>query len=52
MRHEYKVEVGFKVHRGFEAECAVEPLRVVKDFDPFKEGRLGFSPLTFKVSRL
>jgi hypothetical protein len=32
----FLVELGFKVHRGFEAEGAVEPLAVVKDFDPSK----------------
>jgi hypothetical protein len=36
MRHGL-VELRFKVHRGFVTECAVEPLPVVKDFDPFKD---------------
>jgi hypothetical protein len=36
------VEFGFKVHRGFEAECAVEPHAVLKDFDPFEDGRVRF----------
>ena len=34
----FLVKAGFKVHRAFEAEGAVEPLAVVKDFDPFKDG--------------
>jgi len=38
----FLVEVGFKVHRGFKAEGAGEPLPVVEDFDPFKDGGLGF----------
>jgi hypothetical protein len=33
------VEFGFKVHRGLATERAVEPRAVVKDFDPFKDGR-------------
>ena len=33
------VEVGFKVHRGLVAEGAVEPLPVVKDFDPLENRR-------------
>ena len=33
------VELSFKVHRGFVTEGAVEPLPVVKDFDPFKDRR-------------
>jgi len=38
----FSVEVGFKVHRGMITEGAVEPLPVVKDFDPFKDGRPSF----------
>jgi hypothetical protein len=37
MRHGL-VDLVFKVHRGFEAEGAVEPLPVVKDFDPLEDG--------------
>src|SRR5581483_194946 len=33
------VEFGFKVHRGFVTERAVEPRSVVKDFDPLEDGR-------------
>jgi hypothetical protein len=40
----FLVELGFKVHRGFETEGAVEPLAVVKDFNPFKDGGSGFGP--------
>ena len=36
------VEVGFKVQRGYDAEGAVEPQAVVKDFDPVKDGRACF----------
>jgi hypothetical protein len=32
------VELGFKVHRRFETERAVEPPRLIKDFDLFKDG--------------
>lgn len=32
------VEVGFKVHRRFEAERAVEAHSIVKDFDPLEDG--------------
>jgi len=35
----FVVEFGFKVHRRLEAAGAVEPLAVVKDFDPFKDRR-------------
>ena len=42
--HVFLVEVGFKVHRGMITEGAVEPLAVVKDFNPFKDGRSGFGP--------
>jgi len=38
MRHGL-VELLFKVHRTLEAEGAVEPLPVVKHFDPFKDHR-------------
>jgi len=38
MRH-VLVELSFKVHRGFEAERAVEPRAVVKGFDPLEDGR-------------
>lgn len=44
MRHGFVlVELRFKVHRGLVAEGAVEPLPVVKDFDPLEHGspRLG-----------
>ena len=34
------VGFGFKVHRGLITGGAGEPLAVVKDFDPFKDGRL------------
>jgi len=34
----FLVELRFKVHRGMKTEGAVEPLAVVKDFDPFKDG--------------
>ena len=40
---EVLVEFGFKVHRGMEAEGAVAPHAVVKDFDPFKDGGPGFA---------
>jgi len=40
----FLVQVGFKVHRGMIAEGAVEPLAVVKHFDPFKDGGPGFGP--------
>jgi hypothetical protein len=40
----FLVELHFKVHRGMIAEGAVEPLAVVKDFDPFKDGGPGFGP--------
>ena len=43
MRHGL-VDLVFKVHRGFEAEGAVEPLPVVKDFDPLEDGGAGFGP--------
>ena len=39
MRHGL-VEFGFKVHRRLEAERAVEPRPVVKDFDPLEEAAL------------
>ena len=32
----------FKVHRTLAAEGAVEPLPVVKDFDPLEDGGAGF----------
>ena len=35
------VEFGFKVHRGLEAERAVEPRAVVKDLDSFEDGSDG-----------
>lgn len=35
----FLVELGFKVHRGFEAERAVEPHAVVKGFDLLEDGR-------------
>src|SRR5579862_5033412 len=35
------VEFGFKVHRGLITKGAVEPLAVVKDFNPFKDGGFG-----------
>src|SRR5438128_7641710 len=38
----FLVELRFKVHRGLIAEGAVEPLPVVKDFDPFEDGSAGF----------
>jgi hypothetical protein len=38
------VEVGFEVHRRLIAEGDVEPLRVIKHFDPFKDGSLGLGP--------
>ena len=38
------VEFGFKVHRGLIAEGAVEPLAVVKDFDPLEDGGAGLGP--------
>src|ERR1035437_107249 len=41
MRHGL-VDLVFEVHRGFEAERAVEPRPVVKDFDPLEDGRAGF----------
>jgi len=31
------VELSFKVHRGFETGRAVEPLAVVKDFNPLED---------------
>ena len=40
----FLVEVGFKVHRGMEAEGAVETLPAVKDFDPLKDGGTIFLP--------
>ena len=40
----FLVELVFKVHRGLETEGAVEPHAVVKDGDPFKDGRSGFGP--------
>lgn len=40
----FLVEVGFKVHRGLEAEGAVETLPAVKDFDPFKADGTIFLP--------
>ena len=42
MRRGFLLEVGFKVHRGFETEGALELIAVVKHFDPFKDGRPGF----------
>jgi hypothetical protein len=46
------VEFGFKVHRGMETEGAVEPLAVVKDFDPLEDGgRKLLHPNIAKVSR-
>ena len=33
------VEVGFEVHRTLVAESAVEPLAIVKDFQPLKDCR-------------
>jgi hypothetical protein len=41
MRHGL-VDLVFEVHRGFEAERAVAPRPVVKDFDPLEAGRAGF----------
>jgi hypothetical protein len=43
MRHGL-VDLVFEVHRGFEAEGAVEPLAVVKDFDPLEDGGAGLCP--------
>jgi len=43
MRHGL-VELSFKVHRGFVTESAVEPLAVVKDFDPLEDGCAGLVP--------
>ena len=40
----YLVQLRFKVHRGLVAEGAVEPLPVVKDFNPFKDRSSGFGP--------
>ena len=40
MRHGL-VDLVFEVHRGFEAEGAVAPLPVVKDFDPLEDGGAG-----------
>jgi len=37
MRHGL-VELSFKVHKRFATECVVEPLPVVKDFDPLENG--------------
>ena len=38
------VQVGFKVHRRLIAGGAVEPLPVVKHFDPFKDSGPGLGP--------
>ena len=38
------VQLRFKVHRGLVAEGAVEPLPVVKDFDPLEDCRAGLGP--------
>jgi len=35
------VDLVFEVHRGFATEGAVEPLAVVKNFDPLKDGGEG-----------
>ena len=35
----FLVELCFKVPRGLIAQGAVEPLPVIKDFDPFEDGR-------------
>src|SRR5664279_2991288 len=43
MRHGL-VDLVFEVHRGFEAEGAVEPRAVVKDFDPLEDGGAGLLP--------
>src|ERR1039458_4700024 len=38
------VDLVFEVHRGFEAEGAVEPRAVVKDFDPLEDGGASLRP--------
>ena len=40
----FLVELRFKVHRGLVAEGAVEPLPVVKDFDPLEDGSACLRP--------
>src|ERR1035437_158079 len=38
------VDLVFEVHRGFVTEGAVEPLAVVKDFDPLEDGGASLRP--------
>src|SRR5665213_1796792 len=45
MRHGL-VDLVFKIHRRFIAEGAVEPLAVVKDFDPLEDGGAGSDTLS------